>query len=372
MSMDADNVSIALHMDPYKPLLCIVDDDLNHSQAMAKVLSAQNFRIVTFASAVDFLEQKQNSESFDLLISDINMPGISGIELCRILRSAPLPVRLPIILITGSDPHDDHAQGVEAGADEFIGKPFSTRHLLAKIRSLLEIRAREVQRLHQLESSQGLNVELRRFLSPNIASRLGAEDGPAFLQPHRAEVTVLFADIRRFTAFSEKFEPEEVLTVLRQYYTAVGTAAMKYKGTLGHLAGDGIMVFFNDPEPVQNHREAALCMALEARDVLREQKHYWDERHYDIDFGMGLSEGFATIGGIGFDRFSQYSVIGPVSNFASRLCHLAVGGQILISHRFFSRLQVDHFEANPVGVMSLKGIEKQVSVYNVLSASGRV
>src|SRR5690606_7842058 len=116
--------------------------------------------------------------------------------------------------------------------------------------------------------------------------------------------TVLFVDLRRFTAFSEKVEPEEVIEVLHQYYTAVGTAAMKYKGTLSHLAGDGIMIFFNDPEPIKDHREMALSMALEAREALLKQKKVWDLRQYDIDFGMGLSEGYATIGGIGFDQFS--------------------------------------------------------------------
>ena len=125
-----------------------------------------------------------------------------------------------------------------------------------------------IKRHQELTFSQGLNNELRRFLSPNIASRISIDDHQAFLQPHRAEVTVLFTDLRRFTAFSEKVEPEEVLEVLRQYYTAVGRAAMKYKGTLGHLAGDGIMVFFNDPEPVKDHSQIAIRMALEAREEL--------------------------------------------------------------------------------------------------------
>ncbi len=359
-------------MDAYKPILCIVDDDLNHSQAMCTYLISQDFRVVTFPSATEFLNQKNAFGTYDLIISDINMPGTSGLDLCRILRANPEPIRLPIILITGSNLTVDKAQGLEVGADEFISKPFSTRHLIAKIRSLLKIRAQEAKRLHELESSKGLNIELGRFLSPNVASRLAVDDLQSFLQPHRAEVTVVFLDLRRFTAFSEKVEPEEVLAVLQQYYTAVGNAAMKYRGTLGHLAGDGIMVFFNDPEPMKDHREMALRMAVDAREALMKQKQIWDERHYDIDFGIGLSEGYATIGVIGFDRFSQYSVIGTVSNFASRLCHLAVDGQILISHRFLSRLQMNTCCNTPIGQKSLKGIEKPVSLYNVVSLTEQI
>jgi adenylate cyclase len=295
------------------------------------------------------------------------MPGASGLDLCRILRSTVEPVRLPIILMTGSDPNVDNAQGLEAGADEFVSKPFSARHLVAKIRSLLEIRDREFQRFQELKSSKGLNVELGRFVSSNIASRLSIEDPDKFLKPHRAEVTVLFVDLRRFTAFSEKVSPEEVLVVLQQYYTAVGTAAMKHKGTLSHLAGDGIMIFFNDPEPIIDHQGKAIQVALEARNSLLELKQLWDERHYDIDFGMGLAEGFATIGRIGFEGFSQYSVIGSVSNIASRLSSVADKGQILISHRFLSRLNHQTCQATLLKTVELKGIEKPVRLYAVIS-----
>jgi class 3 adenylate cyclase len=356
-------------MEDDKPLICVVDDDNAHRRVLSEYLVAKGFRVVAFASGSEFLERNADVETYDLVISDINMPGISGLELCRSIRQLNQRVRLPVILITGNDPSADHAKGLDAGADDFIGKPYSIRHVLAKIRSLIEIRVHEKKRHREHASTQGLNDELRRFLSPNIASRLAGESLNSFLEPHRAEVTVLFADLRRFTAFSERVEPEEVLEVLRHYYTAVGRAAIKYKGTLGHLAGDGIMVFFNDPEPVKDHTQMAIRMALEAREELLQQKKIWEERQYDIDFGMGISEGFATIGGIGFDRFSQYSVIGTVSNFASRLCHLAVDGQILISRRYLSRLEPGFCRAESVGEASLKGIEKPVSLYNILSVA---
>lgn len=348
-----------------QPLLCLIDDDLEHRQVMQKFLSADGFRVVTFSSATEYLNQHKDAAAYDLVISDINMPGLCGFDLCRALRAVAEPVRTPIILITGGDPLD-HPKGIEAGADDFISKPVAMRHLLAKIRSLLAIRAQEQQRLHELESSKGLNAKLGRFLSPNIASRLTKEDAQILLQPHRAEVSVLFVDIRRFTAFSEKAEPETVLEVLKQYYAAVGTAAMHNKGTLGHLAGDGIMIFFNDPEPLENHSEAALLTALQAREALREQKKLWHARQYDIDFGMGLSKGVATIGGIGFDDFFHYSVIGNVANFSARLCQAAIDGQILVAEDFLRDSKL-HCQVESIGTVNLRGIKKQVCLYNVLS-----
>lgn len=357
-------------MEQKNPLLCIIDDDVSHCKALAAYLAAQNFRVETFPSAVDFLNHTSAPENYDLIISDINMPQVSGYDLCRTLRSIPSAVRLPIILITGSEPSVDQARGLEAGADEFIGKPCASRHLVAKIRSLLEIRARETKKAEELESSQDMNAELARFLSPNLVHRMQA-DRHNFLKPHRAEVTVLFVDLRGFTAFSEKAEPEEVLEVLQKYYLAVGQAAIKYKGTLGHLAGDGIMIFFNDPEPIKDHLEVALQMALEARNALLAEREIWKKRRYNIDFGMGLCEGYATIGGIGFDRFSQYSVIGTVANFASRLCHAASDGQVLIAHRCLSRLNPGSYQVNSLGELALKGIETPVEVFDVLAFQKR-
>lgn len=348
-----------------KPLICIVDDDRGHSLAMSAFLNAEGFSVHTFPCAEKFLEQKIAPHAYDLLISDINMPGMSGIELCRLLRGGPDPIRLPIILITGSSEDVDKTAGLEAGADDFIDKPFQGRPLAAKIRSLLHIRSQDVKRLEELETSQGINDQLSKFISPNIAARMSPEKRKAILEPHRTDVTVLFVDIRRFTAFSERAEPEEVIEVLREYYTAVGRAALKYRGTLGHLAGDGIMVFFNDPEPIKEHSAVAVRMAVEAREALLKCRARWDRRNYGIDFGMGVSQGFATIGGIGFDKFSQYSVIGTVTNFASRLCHMAVEGQILVSRRFLARLPEGFCEAEGVGEATLKGISKTVQMFNI-------
>lgn len=358
-----------LHIRPGHSIF-VVDDDVPHGRALSKLLSSNGYSVKTFESASRLMDAKHELEACDLVISDINMPGMSGLDLCRALRSQGSLGRIPIILITGSDPNLEKADGIEAGADDFIGKPFRSAELLAKVRSLLEIRTKEIATHEELQSSKGLNgrlQNLQRFLSPNVANLLTKDSIQQLLKPHRAEVSVFFIDLRGFTAFSERCEPEEVLEVLSAYYTAVGSSAIKHNGTLGHLAGDGIMVFFNDPEPIPDHRETAVQMAIEVRESLIAQRQIWRERQYEIDFGMGISEGFATIGEIGFDRFSQYSVIGPVTNFAARLCNAAVDGQILVSQRFNSKLKHGIYSVESLGDLQFKGLERTISVYNILS-----
>lgn len=370
-------------MSEEKPLICVVDDDEGVNAVLSEFLEAQGYDVKSFLRPAVFLEAYVALPRCDLVISDINMPGLSGYDLCRALRKDAIGARVPIILVTGSEVQSEKAKGLEAGADDFIGKPWSSKELLAKVRSLLGIRRQELETFGELLKTKGLNQELntrledevlraerleqlRRFLSPNLASLLAIDSQQALLKPHRAEVTVFFADLRNFTSFSQDREAEEVMEVLSRYYTIVGDAAIRHKGTLGHLAGDGIMVFFNDPEADPDHKENALSMALEAREALILERETWRCRQYGIDFGMGLSTGFATLGAIGFDRFSQYSVIGPVTNLASRLCHAAVGGQILVSSRFLARLDAE-CEAEPLGDLALKGIEKCVSAHNVLT-----
>lgn len=367
----------------FMPFICVIDDDAEYGRALCESLLTVGYNVRSFPSASEFMRLRGAWKDCDLVISDLSMPGISGLELCEALRAEKSLGRIPIILVTGSEPQE-RVRGLEAGADDFVTKPYEWTDLLAKVRSLLAIRSAEVETLEELKTSRGLNdklttdlqseskrsaqlVRLQRFLSPNLAHVLTQETSPSVLRPHRAEVTVLFVDLRRFTPFSEKHEPEDVLEVLSEYYTAVGMAAVKHRGTLGHLAGDGIMVFFNDPEPVENHREVAVRMALEAREVLATSRRLWREREYDIDIGFGLSSGYATIGEIGFERFSQYSVIGTVTNIASRLCQAAGDGQILASHRFVSSLRGCICDAEGIGEVNLKGIEKPVSVYNIHS-----
>jgi adenylate cyclase len=344
-----------------KAMICVVDDDDMFRDILSSILEAQGYEIKVFSSATQFLKSDAYlKKNFDLIVTDINMPGASGYDLCKKVREQFSRDRIPIVMVTGNDALDEKTKGLEVGADDFIQKPFRNDELLAKLNSLLNIRSQSLERLGQLT----------RFISPNIADLVFEENSNLSMKLHRAQVTVLFSDLRGFTAFSEHAEPEEVLEVLNNYYKAVGNCAYKYKATLGHLAGDGIMLFLNDPMPIVNHQEVGLKLALEIREALAEQKIVWKSKGYDIDFGIGLAEGFATMGGIGFDRFWQYSVIGPVANFASRMCHYANNGQILVSHRYLARMTgSSSFETESIGSITLKGIEKTVKAFNVVATA---
>lgn len=339
----------------------MIEDDLDVNEVICDFLRRAGYLVRSYPSAAALLASPLDAN--DLLVSDLNMPGTSGYDLCQAVRSREVDCRTPIILISGGYSNEERAKGIEAGADDFITKPFSGKDLHAKIRSLLDIRAKEREKHEQVH-------RLSHFLSPNLGALVTSQDDP-LLRPHKAEVTVLFSDIRRYTALAERLEHDTLLEILGDYYTAVGSAAVKYDGTLGHLAGDGIMVFFNDPKPIENHRERAVEMALETRSALERLRHSWNARHFDLDFGIGIADGIAAIGRIGFEQFSQYSVIGPVANLASRLCDIADRGQILVSEGFVERMKFGKCETETIEEMAFKGIQRKVGVRNILSFQAR-
>jgi class 3 adenylate cyclase/putative methionine-R-sulfoxide reductase with GAF domain len=245
----------------------------------------------------------------------------------------------------------------------------------ARLLSELKQRTEEVEKLNQhLEhrvTDQVDEIErmgrLRRFLPPQVADLIVASGTEKQLESHRREVTALFCDLRGFTGFSESSDPEDVMTLLRDYHAAIGEIIVKYNGTLERYAGDGVMVVFNDPIPVDNPAIQAVHMALEMRDAIGALTEKWRRLGHDIGFGIGISHGFATLGTIGFEGRFDYAAIGTVSNVASRLCDEAKPGQILISPRVLMAVE-DAVTVEPVGEFALKGIRRPIPAYNVLAA----
>ncbi len=238
----------------------------------------------------------------------------------------------------------------------------------------LEAQARELAEWNRtLEARVAAQVDqiermgrFRRFLPPQIADLLMASDGAAdLLQSHRCDVTVVFCDLRGFTSFAETAEPEEVISVLREYHAALGELIFRYEGTLERFVGDGLLVVFNDPLPQPDHAERALSMALEMRDGAQVLAERWRRRGHVLGFGVGIASGYATLGGIGFDQRIDYSVIGTVPNLASRLCDEAKTGQILVSQRVYAAIEAS-FDAESVGELTLKGFHRPVPAYQVL------
>jgi len=310
------------------------------------------------------------------------MPKLDGIEVCRRLKADLSLPFMPIIMVTDKADSKDIVAGLEAGGDEYLTKPVDQAALVARVKSMLRIKqlhdtvqeqaaqlAEWNRTLEQRVQEQVAQLErlgrLRRFFSPQLAELIVAGDTEDPLKSHRREVTVVFLDLRGFTTFAETAEPEEVMGVLREYHAEMGQLILAHEGTLERFTGDGLMIFFNDPVPVPNPGERAVRMAVAMRDRVGELTLRWRKLGYDLDCGMGLAQGYATIGAIGFEGRWDYGAIGTVTNLAARLCGEAQPGQILIPRRLLGT--VEHLvEPEAIGELSLKGFHRPITTYNIL------
>jgi class 3 adenylate cyclase/CheY-like chemotaxis protein len=360
--------------DPARIL--VVDDTPSNVKLLADILSAKGYAVVTAVNGAEALARTERDRP-DLVLLDVMMPGMSGYDVCRKLRDNPATAMLPVIMVTALDPGQERVKGIEAGADDFLTKPIHQPEILARVRSLLRIKAlhdqltdlnrdleaRVAEQVSQLERLS----RLKRFFSPALAEAIvaGGADDP--LKSHRREIVVVFVDLRGFTAFAETAEPEEVMSVLREYHAAMGEAILAHEGTLERFTGDGMMIFFNDPVPVADPQARAVRMALAMRGTVEALTARWRKLGHELDFGVGIAQGYATLGAIGFEGRWDYGAIGTVTNLAARLCGEARPGQILVSRRLFGALDT-LIDAEPVGDLSLKGFAKPVSAFNVLRA----
>jgi adenylate cyclase len=361
--------------------ILVVDDTVRNVKLLADLLAVKGYAVVTAASGQEALD-KIEPERPDLVLLDVVMPEMSGYEVCRKIREIPETRMLPVVMVTALDPSEERIKGIEAGADDFLTKPINQAELLARVRSLLRIKElydtvqaqatqladwnQNLERRVQEQLGQLERLErLKRFFSPQLADLIvagGAEDP---LKTHRREVTVVFLDLRGFTAFAETAEPEEVMGVLREYHAAMGKQILAHEGTLERFTGDGMMIFFNDPVPVANPAERAIRMALAMRENVAELTAKWRRLGYDLDFGVGIAQGYATIGGIGFEGRWDYGAIGTVTNLASRLCGEAKPSQILVSQRLLGAVE-ELVDVEPVGELTLKGFHRAITAHNVL------
>jgi class 3 adenylate cyclase/PAS domain-containing protein len=239
------------------------------------------------------------------------------------------------------------------------------RQLEEQAAQIAEWNARLEVRVTEQVAQIGQMSKLTRFLSPKVSDLIMSGDADDPLKTRRRDITVVFVDLRGFTGFTETAEPEEVMGVLREYHAELGRAIMAYDGTIEHFAGDGVMILFNDPMPIENHEMQAIRMALVMRDSVAALARGWRKRGHALGFGVGIAGGYATIGTIGFEGRLDYGAIGTVTNLAARLCGDAKDNQILISPRIFSKVET-HIEAEPVGELTLKGFHRPVCAHNVL------
>ena len=346
--------------------ILVVDDVPQNVKLLEQLLTLSDYEVITASSGAEGLAKVVSGKP-DLVLLDVVMPQMSGYEVCRAIRANPATQLLPVVMVTALDPGEERVKGIEAGADDFLSKPINQPELLARVKSLLRIQSLndEVAR-QKAELAEVRLARLRRFLSPKVADLIvsGALEDP--LATRRKEVTIMFVDLRGFTAFSEIAAPEDVLGVLREYHGEIGRLVERYEGTIEHFAGDGVMLIFNDPQPLPDPAMAAVSMALELRDGVERMGVGWSKLGYALGCGMGIAQGFATIGTIGFPGRHDYGVIGAVNNLAARLCAQAEPGQILVSQRVYGRIET-RVVAESVGTLPLKGMSAPVPAYNVVS-----
>ncbi len=361
--------------------ILVVDDNPTNVDILEARLTAQGYEVVKAFDGAEAL--KVVAEKLpDLILLDIMMPEIDGIEVCRRIKHDDSLPFTPVIMVTAKGESKDVVEGLEAGAEEYLVKPVDHAALIARVASMLRIKALHDKTLEQSAQLEAWNRELeervaaqvkelqkvealKRFFPPQLADAIVSDDQAEILEDHRREVTVVFCDLRGFTVFSSLTEPEEEMRVLREYHSVVCPLIFEYGATLEHFAGDGVMSFLNDPFPCKDHIRRAIEMADAMRTRVNELRKQWVRREVELGFGIGIGTGFATLGRIGTPELFHYAAIGSVANLASRLCDEAKNEQILITQRAYSAIE-EIFEVEPIGELSLKGFLKPVSTYNVL------
>ena len=332
--------------------MLVVDDQPPNIRLLEAILTPARVRRPAAVVGRGGAGTRSSEHDVDLVLLDIVMPGMDGYEVCRAIRERPATAYLPVVMVTASG-DEQKIKALEAGADDFLTKPINQSELLARVASLARIKRyqdtikRQADELaawnQELESRVETQVSqlermgrLRRFLSPQLAELIVDSGDESFLESHRREIVVVFCDLRGFTTFAEASEPEEVMGVLKEYHEALGDLIFRFEGTLERFAGDGLMVFFNDPVRCDDGPLRAIRMSVAMRTRVRGLAESWARQGHDLALGIGIAQGYATLGRIGFDGRYDYAAIGSVTNLAARLCADAEPWQILATERVFA------------------------------------
>ena len=369
------------------PLILVVDDVADNVEILQMRLESQGYEVVNAGDGVEALERTRELLP-DLILLDIMMPNMDGIETVKRLKTdASLPF-IPVILVTAKADASDVIAGLETGGDDYLTKPVDHAALSARVRAMLRIKTlhdtvqAQAQRLGEqaaelaawnktLEERVAAQVgeierigRLKRFLAPQIAETIISSAGEAILESHRRDIVVLFCDLRGFTALAEAAEPEDVMAVLSEYHCALGPLIHRYEGMIDSFTGDGLIVIFNDPIPCPDPALRAVRLAVDMRETVGLLARSWKARGHEIGFGVGIAQGYATLGPIGFEGRFDYTAIGTVTNVAARLCAEAKDGQILVTQRVAAA--IDHLaELQHLGAIGLKGLSRPMAVLNV-------
>jgi adenylate cyclase len=352
--------------------ILVVDDDEANREVLGRRLQRLGYGVTEACDGIEALE-RMAAGGVDMVLLDVMMPRMDGFAVLEKHRNDPAIRDIPVVMISALDDMTSITRCIEAGAEDYLTKPFDPVLLKARIGASLEKkRLRDAQKalLMQVEQQAGelrhwnqqlearvaeqvtqverLN-QLRRFLPPQVADAI-SEGGIDNLRSHRREVSVLFCDLRGFTPFAEHAEPEDVMTVLGELHGTLGPLVFAQGGTLSQFTGDGMLVIFNDPMPCDDPAGRAVTLALAMRDRAEELSVIWRRRGHELQLGVGVATGYATCGRVGFEGRYEYAAIGTVTNLAARLCSEAEGGQVLISQRIATLL-----DGRPEGQHRIQG-----------------
>ncbi len=345
----------------------VVDDTAFNRQLLTRLLRTighEPLEAADGAAALAVLREPA-TPPVDVILLDIVMPVMDGYETLAALKADPLLRHIPVIVISGVDELDSVVRCIDMGAADYLPKTIDPAILRARISSSLS-----QKRL--LETIERQRSQLARFLSPQVAALVSSPDGEALLAGHRREITAMFCDLRNFTSFSETAEPEEVLGFLRRYHATLGALVVAHEGTLEHFAGDGIMVFFNDPALQADHAARAVRLAIDIRERFKELSSDWRRRGHVLEVGIGIATGYATMGRIGFEGRYDYGGVGNAIILASRLSGEAGAGEILIAQRTHASMDEGMARdlAEPSGERQLKGFSRPIGVFAIRPTTG--
>ncbi|HEX9569682.1 MAG TPA: response regulator [Rhodospirillales bacterium] len=368
--------------DPARIL--IADDSQDNRELLRARLEAHGYELLQAADGEEALAQAQQHLP-DLILLDVMMPKLDGFEVCRRLKGNQKLPYIPIILVTAKSDSKDIVTGLDAGGDEYLTKPIDHASLVARVRSILRTKALHDQvqaqaaeladwnrTLEERVRSQLAQIEgmdrLKRFLAPQVAELVSRGDD-RLLRSHRRDIVAVMCDLRGFTAFAETGEPEDVIALLQDYHQRVVPIVFRYEGTIERFLGDGVLVFFNDPFPCDDPAQRAVRMASDMRSAVREMAEAWRRRGQSIGFGVGIAQGYATIGQVGFEGRVEYSAVGTVMNLAARLSDEAADGQILLSPRVAAAVE-SIATLSPTRELVLKGISRPIQAFNLDAMRG--
>ncbi len=354
----------------------VVDDSRVNRLVLVRQIATLGLEALEAGNGEEALELlRAHAAAIDVVLLDVVMPELDGYETLAAMKADEAIRHIPVIMVSGVEELESVVRCIELGATDYLPKPINPRILAARIGASLTAKRLHDLELESMERQRELNAtierqrsELARFLSPQVAELISSAEGEQMLAGHRREITVAFCDLRGFTSFAEQADPEEMLGVLGEYHRMMGAAVTEHGGTLEHFAGDGVMIFFNDPALQPDHVDRAVRMAVTMRDRFGTLADSWRKRGYELGFGVGIASGYATLGRIGYEGRFDYAAIGNVVILASRLSSQAEANQILLSQRAHAVVE-GSFDVEPIGELTLKGISRPVPAANVLGVT---